>query len=184
MRVVHLLLLTFAFLSFSRFALSQEPATAVEPVTVILVRHGDTDSSNPVPDPELTERGVQRAEALASLLSAAGVTHLFSTEFVRTRTTLDPLAKRTGVEVEVIPAREGARQLQLLRALPAGSVAVVAGHSNTVPGMARALGTQPLGLEQHERYGEILPHDAFDRAYVITLPVSESAGPKLVELRY
>lgn len=182
MRVVHLLLLCFALLSLPHSALSQDVATAVEPVTVILVRHADTDSSEA--DPALTERGTERAGTLGSLLAEAGVTHLFSSEFTRTRTTLAPLAELTGIEVEVVPARESDRQLELLRDLPAGAVAVVAGHSNTVPGMVRALGVEPLDLVEHERYGAMIPHDAFGRAYVVTLPVSESAAPKLVELRY
>ncbi len=161
---------------------SQENAHPVEPVTVILVRHADTDS--PERDPELTAEGKERAQALPGLLSESGATHLFSTQFIRTRTTLAPLAEATGIEVEVIPAQEGERQLDLLRDLPPGSVAVVAGHSNTVPGMAKALGTEPRDLEEHERYGGMIPHDAFDRVFMITLPAGEGAAAKLVELRY
>lgn len=160
----------------------QAPVESTEPVTVVLVRHGETGA--PGRDPELSEEGRARAEALAAHLAHAGVTHLFSTELARTRTTLAPLAGRVGLEVEVVSARDGARQLELLHELPAGAVAVVAGHSNTVPAMATALGTDPIELEEHPQYGPILPHDAYDRMYVITLPANDAGAPKLVELRY
>jgi phosphohistidine phosphatase SixA len=112
-----------------------------KPVAVFLLRHAETAApTGGGGDPELSEPGKARAQQLARLLGKAGVTHLFASEYARTQATLAPLAGALGLKVETVPAGESARQVAALRALPPGSVAVVAGHSNTVPALVEALG--------------------------------------------
>jgi phosphohistidine phosphatase SixA len=132
----------------------------------------------------LSEEGAARAARLAKLFAHAGVTHVFSSEFKRTQLTAGPLAKAAGKEIVVVSARDTKAQLEQLRALPAGSVAVVCGHSNTVPGMATALGGKLERLEQHPQYGGMLPHSDYSRIYVVTLPGAKGAAPHAVELSY
>lgn len=132
---------------------------------VYLVRHAEKAKGD---DPILTDEGHQRAAALAELLVDAGVTHLYSTEFRRTLQTLEPLAARSDVEVTVITARQGEEQVAALRALPDGAVAVVAGHSNTVPGMVRALGGN-VGVVTETPEGPNLGHDEYDRLYLVVI---------------
>lgn len=156
----------------------------VAPVTVVLVRHAETAEDTAAGgDPGLSEAGGQRAARLARLLGAAGVTHAWCSEFQRTRATLTPLAERAGVPVREISARAPQELEAAIRALQPGAVAVVCGHSNTVPALARALGVTPAGLVAHERYGPMLPHDAYDRVWVVTLPGVRGAAPSLLELR-
>ena len=141
---------------------------------VVLVRHAEKAADDPR-DPSLTAAGKRRAEALATILGSAGVTHLFCSEFRRTRDTLAPLASSRGLELTVVPAREPTQLVAALHALPAGAVAVVAGHSNTVPELVHALGG-PVGSMTDEQY---------DRLFLLVLP-AQGAGPALstVELRY
>ncbi|MEM7308470.1 MAG: phosphoglycerate mutase family protein [Planctomycetota bacterium] len=157
-----------------------------KPVTVFLVRHAETAGSTKTErDPALSEEGRERAAALSRLLAKAGVTHLFASEFVRTGTTVGPLAEALGLEVKHIGAREGDAQAEALRALPPGSIAVVAGHSNTVPALVRKLGGGQLAdLEQHATYGEMFPHDAYDRLVQVILPAAEGTAAQTIELRY
>lgn len=161
------------------------PAPAEKPVTVVLVRHAETAGSTRTGgDPELSEAGRGRARALARLLAHAGVTRLFSSEYARTRATLAPLAEALDAEVEVVSARDGAEQVERLRALPPGSVAVVAGHSNTVPGLVRALGGEVADLEEGR-----LRHAEYDRLFLVTLPSGVALPPgdvavQTLELRY
>ena len=152
------------------------PQTAAAPVAVFLVRHAEKAAEGGE-DPGLSERGRARAEALATLLSRAHVTHLFASEFKRAVETLAPLAKRTALEVTTIPAKDAARQLGALRALPAGSVAVVAGHSNTIPGLVCDLGSgrAPAELDCSPA-GRRLPEDAYDRLFLVLLPRVERGG--------
>ncbi len=161
---------------------AQEPAAKelVEPVSVFFVRHAETAASTRTArDPELSEAGQERAAALARLLQNGGVSHLYCSEYRRTRQTLMPLADLAGVEIHEVGAAAAAEQLAALQALPPGSVAVVAGHSNTIPALVSAVAGPPARLERGS-----LPHDQYDRLYLVTLPVPDGAAPKVIELSY
>ncbi len=152
------------------------------PRSVFLVRHAEK-AADPGPDPVLSEPGRARAEALAHMLGDAGVTHLFCTEYQRTRLTLEPLAAATGVEVEPLSARDVAGTAERLRALPPGAVAVVAGHSNTVPAIARALGGELSDLHDSQ-YGEVLSEEDYDRLPLLILPAAAEPAAHVLELNY
>ncbi len=148
-----------------------------ELVTVVLVRHAETESStHAAGDPALSDAGRERAHALAHMLADAGVSALFATEFERTQATLAPLAEACRLDVAVVPARDPEQLVARLRALPAGALAVVAGHSNTVPAVARALGGKLENLELDPRHGELLPHAAYDRLIVVTTALEAAPG--------
>lgn len=159
------------------------PGAARGPVTVLVLRHAEKDASDPGDaNPGLSEAGRARAEALARLLGEARVTHLYASEYRRTQETVAPLAERVGREVEVVSAR-GPAQVEALRALPPGSVAVVAGHSNTVPALVRALGGGELEGLVPSAYGPILAEESYDRLFLVVLARGGEPGAAL-ELRY
>lgn len=162
-----------------------------EPVTVIVVRHAETaGSSRTGGDPKLSESGEQRAVELAKLLEHAGVTHLYSSQFERTKAVLAPLAEASGLEVESLDADALKEQIERVQALPPGSVAVIAGHSNTVPAMVLALGGTPQRTERHPQYGPMLAHTEYGRLFLLTLPPAKATAQgtttqvKLLELHY
>lgn len=105
------------------------PAQAA-PVTVFIVRHAEKGPE--VPDPSLTEAGKHRAEELARVLMDAKPTALFVTEFKRTQETLAPLAAAKGITPTRLLARDMDALVAGIRALPPGSQAVVATHSNLI----------------------------------------------------
>jgi 2,3-bisphosphoglycerate-dependent phosphoglycerate mutase len=169
-------------------ALVQEAREPVEPVVVFLVRHaekGDDDAR----DPGLSEAGSARAAELAHMLGSAGVTHLFATEYRRTQATLAPLAEASGVEVEVVGARNADALVARILELEHGSVVVVAGHSNTTPGLTAAL-SRAIRTAGGRDLAETLAEDEYDVLFEVVLPapserMRESATqPKLLELRY
>lgn len=100
------------------------------PQTVFVVRHAEKGPENP--DPSLTPAGQQRAAELAWLLIGAQVTAAFASEFKRTQETVAPLAAQAGLTAVVIPAGNMDELIGQLRALPPGSRALVASHSNLV----------------------------------------------------
>lgn len=160
--------------------------TATEPAaarvsTVILVRHAEKDRDDPT-DPGLTEQGVRRAEALAKLLRAAGVTKLYATEYQRTQATLKPLAVLLELPVESYAAGSSKAFAAKLQDLP-GQVAVVAGHSNTVPVLAKALGGTLTDLDERGFFGD----DEYDRIVILTLWAADPTDPmraiETIELR-
>jgi len=153
-------------------------------VTVILVRHAETaGSTRGGGDPSLSDAGRTRAEALANTLADSGVTHLFASQALRCHQTLEPLAAARGLETTTIPAGENERQVAALRALTPGSVAVVAGHSNTVPQLVAALGGQMNGLVEDPQYGKLIPHEDYGRMVVVVLG-GDGKATTTIELRY
>ena len=163
------------------FAMRSEPAIQAEPqapVAVFLVRHAETQASTlEARDPDLSDAGHARAAALRQLLAATGVTHLFTSPYERTRQMVAPLAERYELNATEYDPGQLAELARRLRALPPGSKAVVAGHSNTTPGLAFELcGTWPGRLETDERGGHNLPHDAYERLYLIQLPADPDTG--------
>lgn len=141
-------------------ASASQPSCEAKPSIVVLMRHAEKASEDG--DPELSDKGQERAKRVATLLGAAGATQLFATEVKRTQQTLAPLAERTHQKVQVRQARQSAALAAELRALPPGSVAVVAHHSNGVPGLAKALGVEINGVHEGA-----IAHDAFGRVFVI-----------------
>lgn len=107
------------------------PASAqAAPITVFVVRHAEKGPE--VPDPALTEAGKYRAVELARVLGDAHLTALFVTEFKRTQETLAPLAAAKGLTPTRLLARDLEALVAAIRALPPGSQAVVATHSNLI----------------------------------------------------
>lgn len=153
----------------------------LEPVTVIALRHAEKQSDGSR-DPALSEAGEARAAALAELLSKAGVTHIFSTPYERTRATVAPLARALELElIEYSPADLGGLGQQL-ESLPPGSVALVCGHSNTTPALVLALGGEIAELGTY-RGAPALGETEYGRLFVLTLGGAGQAT-KTLELRY
>ena len=112
------------------------PASAQQ--AVIVVRHAE--KADQTPDTPLSAAGKTRAKALADLLRAAGVTHIISSEYLRSRDTAAPLADALGLKIEQIPARDLAALSARLKALDPAAIVLVVGHSNTVPPILTTLG--------------------------------------------
>jgi broad specificity phosphatase PhoE len=134
--------LVLAVLMLSGCASVQAPRTeTAEPTTtVFVVRHAEKDPTPELKDPALTEAGQQRAEALRERMSAHPVVALYTTDTLRTRSTLAPLAAARGLQPEVYNPREPAVLASRLRERHLGQTVVVVGHSNTVLPLIEALG--------------------------------------------
>ena len=163
---------------------SEESTSPGPKAIVILVRHTEKSTDDRV-NPSLSEAGVVRAKALARLVGSMGVTGLLHTEYKRTRDTLAPLAEALGLKGEEIGASEMPKLIERIRGAKTGEVIAVAGHSNTIPAIAYALGVTLPGLDpiaKGSRAGHgNLPHGAYDRVHILT-PGQTAAN--LVELRY
>ncbi|MCY2958633.1 MAG: phosphoglycerate mutase family protein [Planctomycetota bacterium] len=181
---VPILLAVCALLSIGHSRSPSRPEDAAPPAarTVIVLRHAEKDTAAKDPrDPPLSAAGAVRAQELARLLGASGATHLYTSDLARTRETLAPLAARLALVSEAVPAAQPEEVVARLDALPAGSAAVVCGHSNTVPRIAELLGVKLPGLVEVQGL-PMLADDSYDRVFVITRP---AIGPAAcLELRY
>ncbi|CAN7649759.1 phosphoglycerate mutase family protein [Massilia sp. LjRoot122] len=144
----------FRCLSLSLAMLAPAAALA-EPSAIYLVRHGEKAAVGL--DPELTPQGQARARSIAAILSRVGITQVFSTPTQRTRQTAQPLAQRSGLEVQLYDPRAPKALVEKVKAL-SGPVLVV-GHSNTLPELVRLFGGAP---------GADIADDEYDRLYQLT----------------
>lgn len=116
---------------------------------VVLVRHGEKVSE--AADAVLSPAGLARAEQLARTFTPFHPAALYASDRVRTQQTLAPLARATGLTVQVRPAKETAALAAHLLQAWKGRTVVVCGHSNTVGPIAQALGI-PGGFPEPEGY--------------------------------
>ena len=153
-------LLTLAFCVIVSLALMMIPPVgqAAEGETLIfLIRHAEkVDESR---DPELSEAGIQRSGELAQVLRDAGIQRIHSTDFIRTRDTVAPLANMLGLEVEIYDWDDPAEFARSLR--QENQRHLVVGHSNTTPKLVGLLGGDPDTEIDHG--GE------HDRLYILTI---------------
>ena len=110
--------------------------------TYYVVRHAEKESSTTMSsrtmttDVPLSGAGKKRAEALKELLQKEDIKHIFSTNFIRTKSTVQPLADAIHVPVEIYDPNDHAfvNKLKSMK----GSVLIV-GHSNTVDDLVNGL---------------------------------------------
>ncbi|WP_122465426.1 SixA phosphatase family protein [Brevundimonas lutea] len=150
-------------------ALMAAPALAQ---TVVIVRHAEkADASS---DPDLSEAGRARAEALAGVVAGLGVDHVLISPLKRTGQTAAPATEAAGLTPEGVSLEGGgeahvAAVAARARQAGPGETVLIAGHSNTVPSIARALGGQGIAdMEDCE----------YDR--LIVLRLAEDAADTLV----
>jgi len=139
--------------------------------TVVIVRHAEKESTGA--DPGLTPEGQARAAHLAEVLGRAAVNALIASELRRTQETLQPLSDLKAMPLEIIEMEEDV--VARLTAMPAGSLAVVAHHSYTIPNILKQLGIEDLtGID--------VTGDHYDEFLVVLLP--SGGKPQLVHLTY
>jgi phosphohistidine phosphatase SixA len=123
------------------------------PLSVYLVRHAEKDVTGDKKDPPLSELGRRRAEALVTAFDGIELRAVFASEFKRTQLTVAPIAAARGLAVDTLAADDVRGLVDRVRALGGG--ALVAGHSNTVPEIAAALGlAEPIFIEEAD-YGDL-----------------------------
>lgn len=113
---------------FTVFMFAQEN----EETTYYFIRHTEkdrTDESNKNPD--LTEKGLQRAENWSVVFENIKFDAIYSTKFNRTIQTAEPTAKKNGLEILFYsPSHLNTSDF---RENTKGKTVLVVGHSNTTP---------------------------------------------------
>jgi broad specificity phosphatase PhoE len=172
------LIAVLLLLSSFVFAQTSEPVT-----TVFLVRHAER-AEEPRQDPPLTEQGVARSQALARLLSTAGIKAIFTSQFARTKLTAEPLASKlsitpTALSLKISPtnprqiAEESTKETVDKILSHAGSSVLVVGHSNSIPDVIKMLGGDAAPAIDEKK---------FDDLFVVT--VYGKGKAKVAHLKY
>ncbi|GIU11768.1 MULTISPECIES: phosphoglycerate mutase family protein [unclassified Shewanella] len=134
-----------------------EPKSASQAKTVVLVRHAEkiADGSR---NPMLTQAGHQRALALKEALQPLELSQLIASNYQRTQMTLDPIASQRSLPVIIADTQFGvaahvASVVTLVKQTSGNSL--IAGHSNTVPLIIKALGGPSLPTIDEAQYGTL-----------------------------
>ncbi len=165
--MLKLLIRLFALLCVAVLAACSDIA-ADPALEVYLVRHAEKTTEQT--DPGLTEAGKARAELLAEKLTDAGIDRIHSSDYVRTRDTAAPLAKRLGLDVELYDPRDLPTLAVQLQA--EGGTHLVVGHSNTTPQLTELLGG--------DGGAPIVEATEYDRLYRVVVDANGDVTSKLM----
>ena len=141
-------------------------------------------AKNPVPpapgnDPPLSPLGQERAQKLVQVAAEAGVTAIYTTQFIRTQQTAKPLADLLSLDVNIFNITGNLQQyaddlVDHILSEHRGEVVLIVSHSHTVPLIVEALGTSPIPE---------IPGNKYDNLFIVTIP--RWVGPtKIVKAEY
>ena len=133
--------------------------------TIILTRHSDRD---PLAE-DLNDKGRLRAEALVEAVGDMDITAIYSPDMKRNLETAKPLAKRLGIEVQVLNPSENHVVTTILTRNP-GAVVIWIGNSPNLKGIYSLLG------------GEGAPPINYGDLYIVE--VKDSGDPIVTKKRY
>jgi len=104
--------------------------------TLYLVRHAEKEADGSR-DPVLTEIGKDRSQKLSNWFADKDINDVWSSDYIRTRDTAQPLLSQLALTLRIYDPGD---QTDLLRQLlDRQRNALVVGHSNTIPELARLL---------------------------------------------
>jgi phosphohistidine phosphatase SixA len=130
--------MVIALVTLSMFAAL---GTTAQQTTVYIVRHAEKNLTDPnAKDPALSMEGLQRSYDLDKLLAQEGISAIFSTNYIRTKKTGEPLAKRIGKDVILYDPAQSAELVAKVKKEFNGKSVVIVGHSNTILQLVEAFG--------------------------------------------
>lgn len=168
----------FIGLFFLLFIFSSANDLLAQDVTFILLRHAEKDVSPMAnkADPILTEQGNSRAEKLFEAIKDYKPTQIFSTNFLRTRATVEPSAKKIKegyrIQTQYYDYQELEEFAEKLLKMQSGTIVVV-GHNTTTPTLANLLIKQ-------EKY-KYLNESEYNKIFIVRLKNGKVAEDKVIE---
>lgn len=123
-----------------------------------IVRHAEKETATAMSsDVPLSEAGRQRAEALNELLKNEHIQHIYSTNYVRTRQTAQPLASSLGKSIELYQPGDTSF---IHRIRNEKDNVLIVGHSNTVDDLVN-------GLMQGKSIATDLPETQYGDLFIV-----------------
>jgi len=131
-KIVLLLITLFCILNL------QAQETETETTTYYLIRHAEKVRSNAKnKNPNLTEKGVDRAINWSKTFEHINFDYIYSTNYNRTVQTALPTAKRKNLEIRFYDPSDLFNEE--FKALTKGKTVLIVGHSNTTPQFANKI---------------------------------------------
>lgn len=171
-RTLFLLLYLMAFCTLCH-AQAGDDGTQKGPTTVLLLRHAEKLRTPGDEDPALSSEGAKRAQDLVRIVQPAGIKAIYTSQYLRTRSTAEPLAEKLGIPIQTVNASDTPGLITRILKDNAGDTVLVVGHSDTVPEIIEALGAGKVP--------EIADTE-FDNLYIVTVTGPHKAT--VVHLKY
>ena len=143
-------------------------------LTIILLRHAEKDAS-PSADkvnPELSADGKLRAAKLVKIVNKYKPDAIYSSDFIRTRETVAPLALKRGLNVQIYDHRNLKALAELILS---GKIKrlVIVGHNTTTPALVNLL----IGQEKYKALAET----EYDKIFVVKIKRRKTKPNKIKE---
>ncbi|HVE55224.1 MAG TPA: phosphoglycerate mutase family protein [Pyrinomonadaceae bacterium] len=143
-------------------------------LTIVLLRHAEKDAS-PTADktnPELSSDGKLRAQRLVKIINKYKPDAIYSSDFIRTRTTAEPLAEKRKLTVQIYNHRN---LKELADLILSGKIKrlVVVGHNTTTPALVNLL----IGQEKYKALAE----SEYDKIFVVKIKKKKNKPNKIKE---
>jgi len=159
-----LLSLVLLIISATPIAHSQE--------AIFLIRHAE--QVHDVENPPLTQEGLERAKAWASIFRDSDIKMIYTSKKVRTKQTGEAIAKELNIPLETMSRRDVTGLVNHVRKLNADDVVLIVSHSKIIPKLVEA-------FAPFAEHPTIKPDD-YDNLFVI-VPKGENDATVL-RLRY
>lgn len=156
MKSVSLLLIFLFFLtSCNQSAIPTQIQKETTTTTYIFIRHAEKDLSDPNNrNPNLTEEGKTRAENWAKILADTKVDIIYTTDYIRTQKTAEPIATSQGLETTIYNPKD--LNDSDFQKKTKGKTTVIVGHSNTTPSFVnKIIGENKYKSIDEKIYGKI-----------------------------
>ncbi len=144
------------------FAVGDAAAQQHRKLTVILLRHAEKDFSEGMDaaNPELSAAGKLRAEKLVGIVKKYQPDAIYSSDYVRTRATVRPLARSRRMMTQIYDPRNLPQMRDLILS---GKIKrlVVVGHNNTTPALVNLL----IGEEKYKSLAE----SEYDKIWIVKI---------------
>lgn len=129
-------------------------------LTFILLRHAEKDLSQDAEaaDPELSAEGKSRAEKLIRIAGKYRPDAIYSTNYIRTRATVAPLARKGRHMIQIYEPRN---LNQLVERIMSGKLKriLIVGHNTTTPALANLL----IGQDKYKPLAE----SEYDKIWIV-----------------
>lgn len=147
--------------SLTQFWLTAQTVTPAGKIIIYLARHAEKEKED---DPQLSDKGRQRAGDLMRTLKNKKVQHVYVTQYRRTQMTSDSIRIQLAIDtVHYLADTTGNDLLEKIKVHnDVGKAILVIGHSNTIPVIIKKLGVKNQPIPG-------IPDNEFDNLFIVKI---------------
>lgn len=147
--------------SLTQFWLTAQTVTPAGKIIIYLARHAEKEKGD---DPQLTNKGKQRAGDLMRTLKNKKIQHVYVTQYRRTQMTSDSIRIQLAIDtVHYLADSTGNDLLEKIKVHnDVGKTILVIGHSNTIPVIIKKLGVKNQPIPG-------IPDNEFDNLFIVKI---------------